>query len=198
MIPVSDWAVIAALTVACAVAALIVGLLLMRLLRNRSVLALLLVTSCSAVATVTGAVLVTTKAMFLSGHDSRVVLVGVALSIISAVGVALVLASTVRGAARSLAVAAVQVGDETYHAAGVVPTTRAADCRHRLERRAPAADRGARGRAGNREQPPSACRRHEPRPAHTPRRDARHGRVARGPYRRRPGDGRPLSPPVKS
>jgi signal transduction histidine kinase len=119
MIPLSDWAVIAGLTVACAVAALTGGLLLMRLLRNRSVVALLLVASCSAVATVTGAVLVTTRAMFLSEHDSRVVLVCVALSIISAVGVALVLASSVRGAARSLAVAAVMVGDQTYGTASV-------------------------------------------------------------------------------
>ena len=101
----------------------------MRLLRNRSVLALLLVTSCAAVATVTGAVLVTTRAMFLSEHDSRVVLVGVALSIISAVGVALVLASSVRGAARSLAVAAVQVGERDIQCRRRGPDAGAADGR---------------------------------------------------------------------
>ncbi len=122
MIPAADWAVIAGLTAACAGVALVAGLLLMRLLRSRSVVSLLLVTSCAPVATVTGAVLVTTWAMFLSEHDSRVVLVGVALSMVSAVGVALVLGWSVRRSARTLAASAVLVGESTYGASRPVAT----------------------------------------------------------------------------
>jgi signal transduction histidine kinase len=122
MIPLRDWAVIAGTTAGCAVGALTAGMLLMRLLRGRSVVAVLLVASCAALATVTCAVLVTTRMMFLSEHDSRVVLVVIGLSVVSAVAVALVLGSSVRGATESLAASAVKVGNPAYDAAPSVPT----------------------------------------------------------------------------
>jgi signal transduction histidine kinase len=121
--PAADLAVVVELTVACAVGALVAGWLLLRLLRGRSVLAHLIVTSSAALATAVGAILVTTRAMFLSGHDSHLVLVVVALSVVSAVGVSLVLARSLRGASRALAEAAVRVGDPSYDGAPAMPTS---------------------------------------------------------------------------
>ncbi len=139
--PWADLAVVVQLTAGCAVAALVAGWLLLRLLRGRSVLAHLLVTSCAALATVAGAVLLTTRAMFLSDHDSHVVLVVSGLAVVSAAGVSLVLARSLRGAGRSLAASAVLVGGPAYGGAPAMPTgelgtvARALDDAHlRLER----------------------------------------------------------------
>ena len=122
MIPAADVAVVALVTAACAALALAAGWFLLRVLRGRSVVTHLLVVSCAALATVTGAVLVTTRAMFLSSHDSRLVLVVSALAVVSAVGVALLLGGSLRRAGHALAVAAVQVGDQAYDGAPRMPT----------------------------------------------------------------------------
>jgi signal transduction histidine kinase len=122
VIPAADVGVVAELTAACAVVALGVGWALLRILRGRSVVVHLLVVSSAALATVTGAVLVTTRAMFLSTHDSRLVLVVSALAVVSAVGVALLLGRSLRLAGQALASAAVQVGDPAYDSAPAMPT----------------------------------------------------------------------------
>ena len=122
MIPAGDVAVVALLTGACTAVALATGWGLLQLLRGHSVVTHLLVVSCAALATVAGAVLVTTRAMFLSSHDSRVVLVVSALAVVSAVGVALLLGGSLRRAGRALADAAVQVGGPAYHGAPSMPT----------------------------------------------------------------------------
>ena len=184
--PWADLAVVVQLTAGCAVAALVAGWLLLRLLRGRSVLAHLLVTSCAALATVAGAVLLTTRAMFLSDHDSHVVLVVSGLAVVSAAGVSLVLARSLRGAGRSLAASAVLVGDPAYGGAPAMPTGELGTRGPGARRRAPAAGASPGGRPGHRAQPPAARRRDEPRPAHPPHRDAGHGRVAGGRRRHRP------------
>ncbi len=89
MIPAADVGTVALLTAGCTVVALAIGWSLLRLLRGRSVVTHLLVVSSAALATVIGAVLVTTRQMFLSSHDSRVVLVVSGLAAVSGVGVAL-------------------------------------------------------------------------------------------------------------
>ncbi len=122
MIPAADVGVVAELTVACAVVALVVGGALLRLLRGRSVVTHLLVVSSAALATVAGAVLLTTRQMFLSSHDSRVVLVVSALATVSAVGVALLLGGSLRRAGRALATAAVKVGEPAYDGSPDMPT----------------------------------------------------------------------------
>lgn len=123
MIAAADWGLVAVMTMGCAALALVAGLVTLRRLHQRSVVAHLLVASCAALGTVTGAVLLTTRAMFLSQHDSRVVLVVVGLSVVSAVGVALVLGWSVRRATHSLAVSAVLVGEAGYAGAPSVPTS---------------------------------------------------------------------------
>ena len=122
MISAADLGVVALLTVACALVALAVGWALLRLARGRSVVVHLLVVSSAALATVAGAVLVTTRQMFLSTHDSRVVLVVSCLAVVSAVGVALLLGRSLRLAGQALAAAAVRVGDPAYDSAPGMPT----------------------------------------------------------------------------
>jgi len=122
VIPAADIGVVAGLTAACAVVSLVVGGVLLRLLRGRSVVTHLLVVSCAALATVAGAALVTTRAMFLSSHDSQLVLVVSSLAVASAVGVALLLGGSLRRAGRALASAAVKVGDPAYDGAPDMPT----------------------------------------------------------------------------
>ncbi len=122
MIPAADVGVVALLTVACAAAALALGGALLRAARGRSVVVHLLIVSGAALATVAGAVLITTRQMFLSGHDARVVLTVSGLAVVSAVGVALLLGRTLRRAGRQLADAAVQVGDPEYDGAPTMPT----------------------------------------------------------------------------
>ena len=61
--------------------------------------------------------------MFLSSHDSRVVLVVSGLAAVSGVGVALVLGGSLRRAGRTLAEAAVQVGDPAFGGSPEMPTS---------------------------------------------------------------------------
>lgn len=116
MIAVHDWLDIGWLTAACAVAALAVGVLLLRLLRSRSVTLHLVVASVAALGTVAAAVVLTTHRMLLSEHDSAVVLVVVLLSTPAAGGVAVLLGLSFRRDGRGLARAAAQVGSPSYAA----------------------------------------------------------------------------------
>ena len=122
MIPAADVGVVALLTAGCTLVALATGWSLLRLLHGRSVISHLLVVSSAALATVVGAVLVTTRQMFLSSHDSRVVLVVSGLAAVSGVGVALLLGGSLRRAGRTLAEAAVRVGDPSFDGSPEYPT----------------------------------------------------------------------------
>lgn len=116
MIPPTDWGVVAAITAVCTLAAVLSGGLLVRVMRERSVTVHLLVASLAALATVAASVVVTTRAMFLSSHDARVVLVVVLLSVPAGGGVALVLGRSLRTASRQLSAAASLVGEPGYPA----------------------------------------------------------------------------------
>lgn len=122
MIPPNDWLLIAVITVACAVAAVALGALLVRRLTRRSVILYLVVASLAAVVTVAASVVATTRAMFLSSHDSQVVLVVILLSVPAGAGVAIALGRSLRAASRQLAEAAATVGEPAY-AAPPAPVT---------------------------------------------------------------------------
>ena len=117
MIPATDWLLVGAITAACAVAAVALGALLVHRLTHRSVTVHLVIASLAAVATVAASVVATTRAMFLSSHDSRVVLVVTLLSVPAGAGVAIALGRSLRAASRQLATAASLVGGPTYAAA---------------------------------------------------------------------------------
>ena len=123
MIPPTAWALIALIAAGCALAAIAGGSLLMRALRGRSVTTHLAVVSFAAIGTVAASIVVTTAVMFLSVHDSIVVLLVVVLSVPAGVGVAVLLGRSLRSAARSLAHAAEAVGDTTYNAVPAPVTT---------------------------------------------------------------------------
>jgi signal transduction histidine kinase len=114
MIAAQDWMHIGVLTLGCAAVGLLVGGLLLRVLRSRSVAAHLVVVSVAALATVAAAVLVTANQMLLSEHDSTVVLVVVLLSTPAAVGVAALLGLALRRDTRQLAESATAIGAPDY------------------------------------------------------------------------------------
>ncbi len=114
MIPFSEWGVVAAITIACALGAFVLGSILVRVLRRRSVTVHLVLVSCAALATDAASIVATTKAMFLSVHDSVVVLVVVLLSVPAGAGVAVVIGQSLRSAARKLTGAAEGLGDPAY------------------------------------------------------------------------------------
>jgi signal transduction histidine kinase len=123
MIPPTAWAQIALITIGCAVGAFAIGSLLVHVLRHRSVTTHLVVVSVAAIATVAASIVMTTNAMFLSGHDSVVVLLVILLSVPAGAGVAVVLGRSLRSAARNLADAAEAVGDTAYDAVPAPVTT---------------------------------------------------------------------------
>jgi signal transduction histidine kinase len=121
VIPAADWLALAGVTAACAAVVVVVGWLLLHRLRG-SLTAHLLTVSLAALGTVALAVLVTTRLMFLSEHDARVVLVVVILAVPAAAAVAVLLGVELRRASRELAGSAQQIGGE-YRAAPEPPTT---------------------------------------------------------------------------
>ncbi len=114
MIEATSWVALIAVTLACALVAVGVGSVALRLLRQRPILAHVMVASLAALVTAASAVLVTTELMFLSSHDAGVVLVVVVLSLPAGAGVALLLGRRLRAAARELASAATRVGQPEY------------------------------------------------------------------------------------
>ena len=123
MIPAADWALIAALTAGCALAGLVVGSFLLRAAERRSMTLHLVLASAAALVTVAAAVVLTTERMFLSGHDSAVVLVVIALSSPAAVGVATLLGMALRRAGQDLVRAAEHVGEDGYLTPATPPTS---------------------------------------------------------------------------
>lgn len=114
MIPVTGWLTIAGLSLGCALLALLAGVVLLRLLRRRAMLALLLVATVAGLGTVALSVAVTAREMLLSEHDSHVVFVVLLLSAPAGIGVMVLLGRSIRQDSRRLGVAARQVGAGDY------------------------------------------------------------------------------------
>ncbi len=116
MIAPTDWLLVAVITASCAAVAVAVGALMVHRLTRRSVTVHLVVASLAALITVAASVVATTRAMFLSAHDSRVVLVVTLLSVPAGAGVAIALGRSLRAASRQLATAASLVGQPAFAA----------------------------------------------------------------------------------
>ncbi len=122
MIPAAGWFLILALTGACVAAVTAAGVGLLLLLRRRSVTGLVAVGALVALGCVAAAVAVTAWAMFVSGHDLRVVLVVVLVAVPAASVVALAAGRWVGAGSRELARAARAIGGAGYRP-GVRPAT---------------------------------------------------------------------------
>jgi signal transduction histidine kinase len=122
VIPAADWLVVLALTGACVAAVTAAGVGFLRLLRRRSVTGLLAVGTLVALGSVAAAVAVTARAMFVSGHDLRVVLVVVLVAVPAGSVVALAVGRWVGAGSRELATAARAIGGAGYRP-GARPAT---------------------------------------------------------------------------
>lgn len=87
----TDLWVVAVITVACCLAVGALGLLAIHASRHRSVTTLVVTATLVPLLAVTVAVFVNTRAMFISGHDSTVVLVALAAGLVVGVGLALLI-----------------------------------------------------------------------------------------------------------
>ena len=122
MISAAGWLLILALTGACAAAVTAAGVGLLRLLRRRSVTSLVAGGALVALGCVAATVAVTARAMFVSGHDLRVVLVVVLVAVPAGSVVALAAGRWVGAGSRELARAARAIGGAGYRP-GVRPAT---------------------------------------------------------------------------
>ena len=96
----------------------LLGLLLLRLLRRRSMVLSLTVVALVSVGAVLAGAIGTAAAMFLSDHDLQVLLVVVAVAGSVGVATAVVLGRAVVAGSRALGVAAAGIGDGGYTPAG--------------------------------------------------------------------------------
>jgi signal transduction histidine kinase len=122
VIPAAEWFEILALTGACVAAVTAAGVGLLLLLRRRSVTGLVAVGALVALGCVAAAVAVTARAMFVSGHDLRIVLVVVLVAVSAGSVVALAAGRWVGAGSRELARAARAIGGAGYRP-GVRPAT---------------------------------------------------------------------------
>jgi len=122
VISAAGWLLILALTGACAAAVTAAGVGLLRLLRRRSVTSLVAGGALVALGCVAATVAVTARAMFVSGHDLRVVLVVVLVAVPAGSVVALAAGRWVGAGSRELARAARAIGGAGYRP-GVRPAT---------------------------------------------------------------------------
>jgi signal transduction histidine kinase len=122
VIPAAGWFAVLALTGACVAAVTAAGVGLLRLLRRRSVTSLVAVGALVALGSVAAAVAVTARAMFVSGHDLRVVLAVVLVAVPAGSVVALAAGRRVGAGSRELATAARAIGGAGYRP-GIRPAT---------------------------------------------------------------------------
>jgi len=111
------WLIVLALTGACVVAVTAGGVGLLLLMRRRSVTSQVAVSALVALGCVAAAVAVTARAMFVSGHDLRVVLVVILVTVPAGSVVALAVGRWVGSGSRVLAKAAHTIGDAGYRPA---------------------------------------------------------------------------------
>jgi signal transduction histidine kinase len=124
---------VVAIALACSSAAALTGVPVLRLLRARSLRATALVLCVVPVLAVAIGVTVTARAMFLSHHDLRVVLMVVAVSAVIALVAATWLGRPVVAATGTLTRAADTLGDPSYLPAARVPTAELTALRHTLD-----------------------------------------------------------------
>ncbi|OHV33383.1 MULTISPECIES: sensor histidine kinase [Pseudofrankia] len=110
------------IALACSAVAALTGVPLLRLLRARPLWATAVVLSVVPILAVAAGVAGTARAMFLSHHDLRVVLIVVAVSAVVATAAAVRLGRPVVAATGSLTRAAGTLGDPAYQRAGRLPT----------------------------------------------------------------------------
>ena len=116
MIP--DLLVVVGIAAGCSLAVALLGLLLLRLLRRRSMVLSLTVVALVSVGAVLAGAVGTAGAMFLSEHDLQVLLVVVAVAGSVGVATAVVLGRAVVAGSQALGVAAAGIGDGGYTPAG--------------------------------------------------------------------------------
>jgi signal transduction histidine kinase len=131
---VSYWLIALALSVACVVVVTAGGVGLLLLIRRRSVTALVAVGALVALGCVAAAIAVTARAMFVSGHDLRVVLVVVLVAVPAGSVVALAVGRWVGAGSRELAKAAHTIGDAGYRPAVRPATAELASVADELDR----------------------------------------------------------------
>jgi signal transduction histidine kinase len=113
---------VAAIAVACSAVAAATGVPLLWLLRRRPLAATAATLVAVPVLAVAAGVVGTARAMFLSDHDLRVVLIVVAVSAVVAAAAAVRLGQPVVAATGTLTRAAAALGEADYPAAGPAPT----------------------------------------------------------------------------
>lgn len=116
--------VLAQTLASCALTGLL-GLLLLRALRRRPVVLVLVVAALVPVLAVAVSVVVNVQTMFLSVHDSQVVLTALVVAMVVAVALALVVGQWVVAGSRAVGRGLQRLGgDDAEHAAGGVPAPR--------------------------------------------------------------------------
>ncbi len=110
--------VVVGIAAGSSLAVALLGLLLLRLLRRRSMVLSLTVVALVSVGAVLAGAVGTAAAMFLSDHDLQVLLVVVAVAGSVGVATAVVLGRAVVAGSRALGVAAAGIGDGGYTPAG--------------------------------------------------------------------------------
>ena len=110
--------VVVGIAAGSSLAVALLGLLLLRLLRRRSMVLSLTVVALVSVGAVLASAVGTAAAMFLSDHDLQVLLVVVAVAGSVGVATAVVLGRAVVAGSRALGVAAAGIGDGGYTPAG--------------------------------------------------------------------------------
>ena len=114
MIPAGDALQVAGLAVAATLGVALLGVLALRVVRTKSLIASLAVVVAVSVGAVVAGALGSASAMFLSGHDLRVLLVVTAVAGPVAFGTALVVGRTVVADTRALGLAAQNLGEQAY------------------------------------------------------------------------------------
>ncbi|WP_131769284.1 sensor histidine kinase [Candidatus Protofrankia californiensis] len=121
------------IALACSAVAALTGVPLLRLLRGRPLWATVAALSVVPVVAVAVGVAGTARAMFLSDHDLRVVLIVVAVSAVVATAAAVRLGRPVVTATTTLTHAAATLGESDYRGAGRVPTAELATLARTLD-----------------------------------------------------------------
>ena len=114
MIPAGDALQVAGLAIAATLGVALLGVLALRVVRTKSLIASLAVVVAVSVGAVVAGALGSASAMFLSGHDLRVLLVVTAVAGPVAFGTALVVGRTVVADTRALGLAAQNLGEQAY------------------------------------------------------------------------------------
>ncbi len=115
---IADLLLVIGIALACSVAVAVGGLLVLRTIRQRSLVLSLVVVAMVSVGAVLAGALGTAQAMFLSGHDLSVLLVVVLVAGSVGIVTAVVLGRAVVAGSRALGVAAAGIGDGGYTPTG--------------------------------------------------------------------------------